>query len=230
MAAGTVEVRAYPRGVLHAKAYLCWYDPAHAEPGAAIVGSSNFSLAGFTGNTELNVRVTGDAEMAELGRWFDALWADSVDVTNDVLVELRRSWAVAATPPYHVYLKALYELYKEEIDTPELEPGRRGVPELANFQLDAVRRALKMVDQHGGCFVGDVVGLGKTYIGAEIVRQLAVRAAARPPSADRLPGRPDPDVADRLGAVRPRRRGRLDVRHRPAGRRHLRRGVRRVPG
>ena len=110
--------------------------------------------------------------MTELGRWFDALWADSVDVTNDVLVELQRSWAVAATPPYHVYLKALYELYKEEIDTPELEPGRRGVPELASFQLDAVRQALKMVDRHGGCFVGDVVGLGKTYIGAEIVRQL----------------------------------------------------------
>src|SRR5207237_10480454 len=74
---GTIEVRAYPRGVLHAKAYLCWYDPRHAEPGAAIVGSSNFSLAGFTGNTELNVRVTGDAEMAELGRRFDAPRADS---------------------------------------------------------------------------------------------------------------------------------------------------------
>lgn len=29
-----------------------------------------------------------------------------------------------------------------------------------------------MADQHGGCFVGDVVGLGKTFIGAEIVRQL----------------------------------------------------------
>ena len=170
--AGTIEIKAYPRGVLHAKAYLCWYDPAHAERGAAIVGSSNFSLAGFTGNTELNVRVTGDAEMETLGRWFDDLWADSVDVSRDVLIELQSSWAVASTPPYHVYLKALYELYKEEIDTPELEPQRRGVPELANFQLDAVRRALRMVDQHGGCFVGDVVGLGKTYIGAEIVRQL----------------------------------------------------------
>ena len=64
IAAGFLEVRAYPRGLLHSKAYLCWYDN-HAEPGAAIVGSSNFTLAGFTGNTELNVRVTGDAEMAE---------------------------------------------------------------------------------------------------------------------------------------------------------------------
>ena len=65
VASGLMEIRAYPREFLHAKAYLCWYDN-HAEPGAAIVGSSNFTLAGFTGNTELNVRVTGDADMAEL--------------------------------------------------------------------------------------------------------------------------------------------------------------------
>ena len=63
VALGKVEVRAYLRSPLHAKAYLCWYDN-HAEPGAAVVGSSNLTLAGFTGNTELNVRVTGDAEMA----------------------------------------------------------------------------------------------------------------------------------------------------------------------
>ncbi|MBI3980017.1 MAG: NgoFVII family restriction endonuclease [Chloroflexi bacterium] len=171
VASGQIEIRTYPRGMLHAKAYLCWYRD-HAEPGSAIVGSSNFTLAGFTGNTELNVRVTGDAEMAELKRWFEDLWADSVDVTHDVVVELRRSWALARTPPYHVYLKALYELYRDELGAPELEPKRRGVPDLANFQLDAVRRALRMVDQHGGCYVGDVVGLGKTYIGAELVRQL----------------------------------------------------------
>jgi hypothetical protein len=171
VAAGKLQIKTYPKGVLHAKAYLCWYKD-HAEPGSAIVGSSNFSLAGFTGNTELNVRVTGDAEMAELNRWFEELWADSVDETQDIVVELKRSWALSTPPPYHVYLKALYELYKDELGERELEPRRRGIPDLANFQLDAVRRGLRMVDQHGGCFIGDVVGLGKTYIGAELVRQL----------------------------------------------------------
>jgi HKD family nuclease len=171
IAAGKLEIKTYPKGMLHAKAYLCWYKN-HAEPGAAIVGSSNFTLAGFSGNTELNVRVTGDAEMVELKRWFDALWADAVDVTSAVLVELGRSWALASTPPYHVYLKALYEVYHDQLGAPELEAGKRGAPELAEFQLDAVRRGLRIVEQHGGCFIGDVVGLGKTYIGAELVRQL----------------------------------------------------------
>jgi HKD family nuclease/superfamily II DNA or RNA helicase len=171
IATGRLEIKTYPKGMLHAKAYLCWYR-GHAEPGAAIVGSSNFTLAGFTGNTELNVRVTGDAEMSELKRWFDDLWADAVDVTDEVKVELERSWVLAVTPPYHVYLKALYELYHDELGAPTLEARHKGVPELANFQLDAVRRGLRMVEQHGGCFIGDVVGLGKTYIGAELARQL----------------------------------------------------------
>ena len=163
------EVRAYLRSRLHAKAYLCWYDD-HAEPGSAIVGSSNFSLAWFEGDTELNVRVTGDMEMAELGRWFDALWDDSEDISEDLVTELDRSWAIARTPPYHVYLKALRELYDNEVRGGELPLQ---TTDLANFQGDAVSRGLAMVEQHGGCYIGDVVGLGKTYIGAELLRQLA---------------------------------------------------------
>ncbi len=167
-----VEVRAYLRSPLHAKAYLCWYE-GHAEPGSAIVGSSNFTLAGFEGNTELNVRVTGDAEMHELGRWFDGLWDDSEDISEALMSELNRSWPLAQTPPYHVYLKALRELYGSEIGRSELILAPRSV-ELTNFQTDAVSRGLAMIETHGGCYIGDVVGLGKTYIGAELLRQLRV--------------------------------------------------------
>ena len=172
VASGLLEMRAYPRGVLHAKAYLCWYD-GHAEPGAAIVGSSNFTLAGFTGNTELNVRVTGDDEMAVLKDWFENLWADSVDISSQVEQHLTESWAVKQYTPYAVYLKALYELYGKDLGSDEplpLEPVRQ--VELANFQLDAVRRGLDMIRSYGGCYVADVVGLGKTYVGAELLRQL----------------------------------------------------------
>ena len=167
-----VEVRAYLRSPLHAKAYLCWYE-GHAEPGSAIVGSSNFTLAGFAGNTELNVRVTGDAEMRELGRWFDELWDDSEDIGDALVSELSRSWPLAQTPPYHVYLKALRELYGSEIGAGELPLAPRAV-ELTEFQTDAVSRGLTMIEARGGCYIGDVVGLGKTYIGAELLRQLRI--------------------------------------------------------
>ena len=172
VALGKAEVRAYLRSPLHAKAYLCWYDD-HAEPGAAVVGSSNLTLAGFTGNTELNVRVTGDAEMEALRDWFDTLWGDSEDISDALVTELERSWALANTPPYHVYLKALYELYYTDVGGGQLTvPPRDQL--LANFQLDAVRRGLSMIDAYGGCYIGDVVGLGKTFIGAELLRQLRV--------------------------------------------------------
>ena len=167
---GRVRVRTYVESPLHAKAYLCWYDN-HAEPGSAVVGSSNFTLTGFTGNTELNVRVTGDAEMFELGNWFNELWDKSEDISDQLITVLNRSWAVAKTPPYHVYLKALYELYREEIGQ-ELTIAPSRAVELANFQLDAVSRGMSMIESFGGCYIGDVVGLGKTFIGAELLRQL----------------------------------------------------------
>ena len=172
VASGLTEIRTYPREFLHAKAYLCWYE-GHAEPGAAIVGSSNFTLAGFTGNTELNVRVTGDAEMATLKEWFDNLWEDSIDISAQVAQVITKSWAIKQYPPYLVYLKALYELYGNELDSGEplpLEPARH--EDLANFQLDAVRRGLDMIRNHGGCYIADVVGLVETFIGAELLRQL----------------------------------------------------------
>ena len=171
VASGVVEVRAYLRSPLHAKAYLCWYEPEHAEQGAAVVGSSNLTLAGFEGNTELNVRVTGDAEMAALAEWFDNLWNDSEDIAADLVEELNRSWVLDQTPPYLVYLKALYELYHSGAGRGELAGPVRD-QELANFQIDAVRQGLAMIDAHGGCYIGDVVGLGKTFVGAELLRQL----------------------------------------------------------
>lgn len=170
IAAGFVEVRAYLKSPLHAKAYLCWYE-GHAEPGAAIVGSSNMTLAGFSGNTELNVRVTGDAEMDALRDWFDNLWDDSEDIADALVTELDQSWPIAQTPPYLVYLKALYELYYSDLGPTQLPlPPRHA--DLANFQIDAVSRGLTMIEAHGGCYIGDVVGLGKTFVGAELLRQL----------------------------------------------------------
>ena len=172
IAAGRLEIRAYLKERLHAKAYICHYD-RRAVQSSAIVGSSNFSLAGFAGNTELNVRFDG-REVAELDAWFENLWQDAADITELALVELNRSWAVAETRPYDVYLKALYELYHGETGDAIIEAGGRG-PQLANFQLDAVKRGLDIIAEHGGCYIGDVVGLGKTYIGAKILEQLKRR-------------------------------------------------------
>ena len=196
---GLLEVRTYPKEFLHAKAYLCWYE-GHAEPGAAIVGSSNFTLAGFVGNTELNVRVTGDAEMETLREWFENLWDDSIDISDQVAQVLTDSWAIKRYPPYLIYLKALYELYGDELDSGEplpLEPARQ--EDLANFQLDAVRRGLDMIRNHGGCYIADVVGPGQDIHRSGTPAATPAELPQGREPADPMPGGLGPNV----GAVQP---------------------------
>jgi superfamily II DNA or RNA helicase len=193
IAQGIVQVRVYTRGRLHAKAYVFDFDPARirAQTGAAIVGSSNLSLGGVTHNTELNVRVFGDGNHAELSRWFNELWDEAEDFDADLIRELRRSWAASQVPtpegprpvsPHDIYLKTLYALVKDRLE------GRRDtellweaeMPELADFQRAAVRQAIKILDTYNGVFVADVVGLGKTYIGTTLLKHYALYRGARP--------------------------------------------------
>jgi len=51
---------------------------------------------------------------------------------------------------------------------------------LADFQKVAVRQAVQIIRDYGGGFVADVVGLGKSYIGAAIVKHFERTDHARP--------------------------------------------------
>ena len=44
--------------------------------------------------------------------------------------------------------------------------------ELTECQQDAVAAGLATLQKHGGCYIADVVGMGETCVGAEILRQL----------------------------------------------------------
>ncbi len=182
--AGRLKVRVYTRGRLHAKAYIFDYPPdSPYGNGMAIVGSSNFTLSGIAANTELNVKVFGDANHAALTRWFEDLWAEAQDFEAHLMQELRQSWPLAQATPYEIYLKTLYELVRDQ-----LESGDAGdflwqddiTAVLTEFQERAVRQAVQMIRRYGGCFVADVVGLGKSYIGAAIVKHFERRDRARP--------------------------------------------------
>ncbi len=173
IAEGRVDVRAYVKDRMHAKAYI-GYTGLESAPGTAIIGSTNFSAAGFTGNTELNYPVTHGGDIGEIRQWFERLWSDSEPVSSQVVEQLRSSWVLATPEPYLVYLKVLYELYGDTLGD-ELPPNLAEPPvDLTNYQLDAVAAGLTMLERHGGCYIADVVGMGKTFIGAEILRRLYV--------------------------------------------------------
>jgi superfamily II DNA or RNA helicase len=170
-----LEVKVYTKGRLHAKAYIFDYKKdGHYENGIAVVGSSNLTLSGLTHNTELNVVVHGNDNHARLGKWFDELWDDAVDFEAHLMDELKQSWAAALATPYDIYMKTLYSLVAdrlEDAESKEILWDDEITRSLADFQKVAVRQAIQMIRDHGGAFVSDVVGLGKSFIGAGIVKQ-----------------------------------------------------------
>lgn len=179
-----LKVRVYTLGRLHAKAYIFDY-PAegHYEKGVAIVGSSNLTLSGISHNTELNVVVHGHDNHAALCSWFDELWNEAHDFDELLMQELQASWAAEPARPYDVYMKTLYALVKDRLeagDETDLLWDDEITRRLADFQKVAVRQAVQNIRDYGGSFVADVVGLGKSYIGAAIVKHFERTDHARP--------------------------------------------------
>ena len=187
-----LHVRVYTRGRLHAKAYIFDYGEVfdqngrpveRHEEGIAVVGSSNLTLAGVTHNTELNVVVQGNANHAELVRWFEDLWQEAQEFDEALMQEMKASWAVAPVRPYDVYMKTLYALVRDRIEGGEdrdLLWDDDITRQLADFQQVAVKQAVQIIRDYGGAFVSDVVGLGKSYIGAAIVKHFERTEHARP--------------------------------------------------
>jgi superfamily II DNA/RNA helicase len=187
-----LKVKVYTKGRLHAKAYIFDYKNLYDDKGkpvpppnkgSAIVGSSNLTLAGISDNTELNVRIEGDGNHAELTRWFDQLWDEAQDFEAHLLHELNQSWAARLVKPYDIYMKTLYTLVKDRLEEEkgaEILWDDEIARDLADFQKVAVYQAIQKIRDNGGCFVADVVGLGKSYIGAAIVKHFERTEHARP--------------------------------------------------
>ncbi|MEW6033626.1 MAG: helicase-related protein [Chloroflexota bacterium] len=177
-----VKVKVYTKGRLHAKAYIFDYTTAHYEPGLGIVGSSNLTLSGIQHNTELNVVVHGSANHEALVKWFDELWDEAQDFDEALLNELKQSWALNPVTPYDIYVKTLYTLVKDRLE--EEEAPRviwdRDMPNLTDFQRDAMNAAVRILNHYGGIFISDVVGLGKTYIGAALLKYYRTVHRMRP--------------------------------------------------
>ena len=169
---GRMKVRVYTKGRLHAKAYIFDYKEGMPDVGVSIVGSSNLTISGIKHNTELNVIVHGNDNHAYLSNWFNELWNESDAFDKALIHILQESWAQKEVTPYEVYLKALFSLVGDELDEESSPPIVSGMPELANFQVDAIGQAIGYLQQHDGVIIGDVVGLGKTYIGAALLKTL----------------------------------------------------------
>jgi superfamily II DNA or RNA helicase len=115
----------------------------------------------------------GARAIFDLTVWFERQWREAADFKEDLIELLDASkFGRVEYTPYQVYLKALYEYFRDELGDEALQLGRSAVA-LAEFQEDAVKRARRILARYDGVLIADSVGLGKTWIGKKLLEDFA---------------------------------------------------------
>ena len=172
---GKLELRAYPSQNIHAKIYIMTFAEGDRDVGRVITGSSNFTKAGLVDNLEFNVELKNRSDYDFAKNKFEELWNNAVDVSEKYVQTIQeKTWLSQNISPYQLYLKFLYEYFKDELSQTG-EVFVKYLPEgfkKLEYQEQAVLNAKKILLEYGGVFISDVVGLGKTYVSAMLAGQL----------------------------------------------------------
>ena len=116
---GKLELRMYVDAPIHAKVYIMRKNPEKVPDtfGSVITGSSNFSEAGLQNNLEFNVELKDSSDVHFALDKFEELWSRGIPITEDYIEAVeKRTWLRNDITPYEIYLKTLYEFFKEEIN------------------------------------------------------------------------------------------------------------------
>ncbi len=172
---GKLEIRAFPSQNIHAKLYIMTFKEGDRDIGRVITGSSNFTWKGLVDNLEFNVELKNRSDYEFARNKFEELWRNAVDVSEKYVRTIEdKTWLTQEISPYKLYLKFLYEYFKDELSQTE-EVFVKYLPQefkKLEYQEQAVLNAKKILLEYGGVFISDVVGLGKTYISAMLAGQL----------------------------------------------------------
>lgn len=172
---GKLEIRAYPSQNIHAKLYVMTFAEGDRDAGRVITGSSNFTEAGLIDNLEFNVELKNRSDYEFAKDKFEQLWKDAVNVSEKYIDTIEgKTWLNQNITPYQLYLKCLYEYFKDELGSSD-EVFAKYLPQdfkRLEYQEQAILNAKKILEEYGGVFISDVVGLGKTYIAALLSGQI----------------------------------------------------------
>lgn len=178
---------------LHSKCYI--FDGKSNGIGIGIVGSTNFTQKGLQGNAELNYIETAPNQVLSLDEipgnkshliWFNEKWEisepwnkqfleqilKSAPITDDV--EKERKSEQQSFTPYELYIKLLQIKFGDIVDKSlgqQIETYLPANIHKLEYQIEAVKRCIGIMHEHGGFMLADVVGLGKTIIGTLIIKR-----------------------------------------------------------
>lgn len=200
-----IEIRIYGQKeiekFLHAKCYIF----KGKDSAIGIIGSSNFTKKGLEENAELNYIETDyrcvtfdDKENPKLKghiAWFREKWDESETWNNTFLEEILNKSPLAkklaekkakeasntAPTPFEIYIKHLQNNWGDAIDDWHADidtfmPIDEGFKKL-KYQTEAVNQGFSIMKKHGGFILADVVGLGKTMVGAMIIKRFLLQEA-----------------------------------------------------
>ena len=191
----SVRVRTPDNGYFHAKGASfrapqdeeeSWGadDETDTRPCATIVGSSNFSQSGHRNNIELNLTSQEQQKAKAFEDWYDNQWANAEDFSEDIVKIIENNddyqdWKDqqdesddqadgAETAELGTYIEP-FELYKLlAYDELNGNVTVRDSP-LYYFQKLGYESAKEKLSQFNGCIISDSVGLGKSFIGGELL-------------------------------------------------------------
>ena len=179
IASGRLQMRIHPTRDLHAKFYLC-LPQKHSEhsDGWVIMGSSNISAQGLgisePPRYELNVAMKDYDDVAYCEEQFQELWKDAIPITMKDVERMMGQTHLAPNEqqptPYELYMRMLIDHFGTQVEDDFVPVLPEGYDDLT-YQRDAVVQGYDIMLRHGGCFIADVVGLGKTVIAAMIAQR-----------------------------------------------------------
>lgn len=116
----------------------------------------------------------GARAILDLAQWYERQWRLARDY-KETLIELLENSKFGGREytPYEIYMKALYEYFKDDLDGEIAQSATRSAVDLAEFQEDAVKKARRILAQYDGVIIADSVGLGKTWIGKKLLEDYA---------------------------------------------------------
>lgn len=173
-----IEIKAHPTKKLHAKIYI--FRPVgwnEHKAGHVITGSSNLTDAGLGGgldsNYEFNVLLNYYNDVKFAANEFEMLWAESISILPIEIQKIKKeTYLNEEFTPFEVYIKFLIEYFGKsvEFDPNSVTDLPKGFMRLS-YQIDAVNEGFKLLQNHNGFFLADVVGLGKTIVGTLIAKK-----------------------------------------------------------
>lgn len=175
---GKLEIKAHPTKKLHAKIYIFRPEVFNEHSsGKVITGSSNLTDAGLGSsderNYEFNVALRDYDDVLFATEEFEKLWKEGIPLLPvDIEGVKKHSFINDSFTPFEIYIKFLIEYFGKNV---EFDPNSiADLPEgflRLSYQVDAVNQGYELLKKHGGFFLSDVVGLGKTIVATLIAKK-----------------------------------------------------------